>query len=572
MEKKLCNKHSVKNKNHCQNKTENNTEMLFNYKYAGSSTVESNARQTDMSFAPDVLRNPTFFRGTLGKNIAFREAISALHDVVVSDMRYKAKDREAYMEYAAQKEQEHLQEMLVEQGNVKARIKEIREEQDAISKEWNNVMGPYYKAQSKWRKYVSIHEREVLWVLDPVITVHPDEIFFECFSQDESSYGRLGCSYEVFQNIDEFGCGTTNIDYTDALYKEFQKIREYKKTDFVVDPSGFEVKTTAEDTFKENKIDLPDSWVRGFLQVSSAMTLDATEFDLHPMDIHNFCFILKRNKERKGPRSIKFILNPGEPVRAIFEPWNYELKCSRSVYNGTEKKEIRIWGRRRLLILERLIPVAQKFKVKLLGTGLPSFFIADLGHMNFTLGLSGWSKNDWSRAGNFDLMAPRADIDLFTKSKVFETLKENWQESAESLSQRMNLDPAVIRGALSAYTQAGRVMYDMNKDVYRVRELSREPLPYEQLRFSNEREQKANHFLAQNKVRLDSREVTGDRLQLVGRVWEDNGKLHKTSLSIDADERLVQASCDCRFFRTNKLYKGPCEHILATRLRHSLEN
>ena len=82
------------------------------------------------------------------------------------------------------------------------------------------------------------------FVLDPVITVHPDEIFFECFSQDESSYGKLGVNYTGFKNINEFNCGTTNIDYSDDLYDEFQKIRSYKKTFFNVDPSGFEVKTT----------------------------------------------------------------------------------------------------------------------------------------------------------------------------------------------------------------------------------------------------------------------------------------------------------------------------------------
>ena len=108
-------------------------------------------------------------------------------------------------------------------------------------------------------------------LFDPVITVHPDEVFFECFSHDESSYGRLGAGYEVFEDIGEFACGTTNIDYSAALYDEFQKIRTYKETRFEIDPSGFDVRTTGEAEYREVKIDLPDSWVRGFLQVSSAM-------------------------------------------------------------------------------------------------------------------------------------------------------------------------------------------------------------------------------------------------------------------------------------------------------------
>ena len=47
------------------------------------------------------------------------------------------------------------------------------------------------------------------------------------------------------------------------------------------------------------KIDLPDSWVRGFLQVNSAMALPAQSFDLHPMDVYNACFVLRRRKETR---------------------------------------------------------------------------------------------------------------------------------------------------------------------------------------------------------------------------------------------------------------------------------
>ena len=133
------------------------------------------------------------------------------------------------------------------------------------------------------------------------------------------------------------------------------------------------------------------------------------------------------------------------------------------------------------MILERLISVAKKFTIHLLGTGLPSFYIADLGDLNFTLGLSGWTANDWSKAGNFDLLAPRADVDNDTKQKVFAGLKKNWFATPEELAKSLNLDRSVVLGALSAYTQAGRAIYDLDKGVYRVRELSRDPLPFEQI-------------------------------------------------------------------------------------------
>ena len=75
--------------------------MLFEHTYRGSSAVNSTADRTRMSFAPDVTREPTFFTGRLRRRIEFREAISALHDVVVSDLRFKPKDKTAYKEWAA---------------------------------------------------------------------------------------------------------------------------------------------------------------------------------------------------------------------------------------------------------------------------------------------------------------------------------------------------------------------------------------------------------------------------------------------------------------------------------------
>jgi hypothetical protein len=543
--------------------------MLFNYKYHGNSGVVTGAKGTDMSFAPDTLRSPTYFIGTLAKNIAFREAMSALHQVVVSDMRFKPQDKSTYKEWAAQNELKLLGELAIVENTerVKNEIRRISEELEAVRKEKSKVMQPFYDARGKYFNYLYEKERDTWFVLDPVITVHPDEIFFECFSQDESSYGRLGCSYEVFKNINEFECGTTNIDYSAALYNEFQKIRDYKETVFKVEPSGFQVDTTNEDSFTEVKIDLPDSWVRGFLQVSAAMTIQGHTFDLHPMDVHNILYHLKRKKEILGPRSLRFRLTPGEPISVLVEPFGILVTCPRSIYNGKTAGEVRIWGRRRLLILERLLPVTQKITVHLLGNGLPSFFIADLGYMNFTLGLSGWTSNDWSKAGNFDLMAPRAEVDNHTKQLVFNQLKKSWFGTADELATQLKLPRKIVEGALAAWTQAGRVMYDLNKKVYRVRELSREPLPMEQLRFDNPREAAATQLADSKQVTVKAELSSDNLLKLTGTVKQ--GSTYAPELWIDGDDRLKNATCSCHFYRQNKLFKGPCEHILAMRMAYN---
>ena len=516
--------------------------MIFDYKFSGSTSVTGTANSTAMSFAPDTLREPTFFVGKLNKKIAFREAISALHDVVVSDLRFKPKDKTEYKAWAAEQEKIWLSEYMatyqIEQ--VRDRIKQLKDELNKVHKEKDSIMGPFYKARKNYFDYLYKNDKDAWFVLDPVITVHPDEVFFECFSQDESSYGKLSCNYNVFSHISEFECGTTNIDYSADLYSEFQKIRGYKDTEFKIDPTGFEAQTTNELVYKEEKIDLPDSWVRGFLQVSSAMTLPADIFELHPMDVFSLCQFLRRFKETKGPRALRFVLEPGKPIQIIFEPWYEVLTFNRSIYQGAQSKTIRIWGRRRLMILERLIPIAKSFKAILLGSGLPSFFLADLGDMTFTLGLSGWTTNDWSRAGNFDLMAPRGYVDFMTQENVFKALKENWFDTPENIAKKLNLTTATVTSALTAYTQAGRVIYDLNLGVYRVRELSREPLDMKLLRFASEQEKLANEYLDAGNVKVTT-EVANNTLRIKGKVKVKNYE-YRTLAVLDTETRWTEGS------------------------------
>ena len=540
--------------------------MIFNYRFAGNTTVTSSPHLTGLAFAPDTLRESAWFVGKLHKKIAFREAISALHDVVISDLRFKPKDKTAYKDWVAQNEALFLAEYMAgyDVQAADSRMDALKTELTQLRGQKDKLMAPFYKARQSYFNYIYSRDREAWIVLDPVITIHPDELFFECFSQDESTYGKLGCNYNVFKRVDDYKCGTTNVDYSAQLYEEFQKIRDYKETELKVDPTGFVVNTDREEEYKEVKIDLPESWVRGFLQVSSAMTLPTIQFDLHPMDIYSICSLLRRFKEKRGPRSLRYILEPGQPVKIVLEPWGKEIVCGRSVYTGSSRQEIRTWGRRRLLVLERLIPVARKFTVHLCGTGLPSFYVADLGDMNFTLGLSGWTSNDWSHAGNFDLLAPRMVVDDAFKQQVFAVMQKDFLGTARQVADKLKSDTAKVAGALSAYTQAGRIIYDLNGQVYRLRELSREPLPLDKLRFDNPREELAAQLLEKHAVTYKTEILPDDCIRLTGTV-KSSRKTFNPEMVIDADEKMSKANCDCSYYIENKLYKGPCEHMLAIR-------
>ncbi|WP_144391538.1 SWIM zinc finger family protein [Pleionea sediminis] len=545
--------------------------MKFDYRYLGRSQIKKSRKSVDIAMAPDTLREPTFFVGDLNQHIPFREAISALNKVVVSDLRTQPKDRTEYFQWLQENEQSLLEEFLGSQGDLDSQIQDLQDRIKEVHNQSNKIMKPFYQAQKKYFNYLYKVDRDAWFVLDPVITVHPDQIFFECFSQDESSYGCLSCSHNVFKKIDDIAFGTTNIDYSSKLYDEFQKIRTYKNTQFKIDPSGFNVQTGNDAEYHEEKIDLPDTWVKGFLQVSAAMTLPKSHITLSPMDVYNICRLLRMKKEKMGPRSLRFILESGKPPTIIFEPWNQKLVCQRSIYHGNDSQEIRIWGRRRLHILERLIPVSKKFDVYLLGTGLPSFFVADMGDMTFTLGLSGWTANDWSKMGSFDLLLQRQTVSDPLKEEVFSILKKDHVKTSKELANELQESIAQIESALFLLIQAGKVVYDLDNTSYRLRELTQQPIDFEKLSFSDPREESANRFIQANLVNLLDK-VRAENITKIRGTIMDDGKEFNIEIDIDQDLRLVEGQCQCEFYIKNKVYKGPCEHMLALRKLSSSTN
>src|SRR5688572_29730024 len=66
------------------------------FAYSGHSAVlERGGRQT-FQLVPNLARDPVAFDAPLLRPLRFREAMSALHDVVISDLRFKKRDKSAY--------------------------------------------------------------------------------------------------------------------------------------------------------------------------------------------------------------------------------------------------------------------------------------------------------------------------------------------------------------------------------------------------------------------------------------------------------------------------------------------
>ncbi len=387
--------------------------MNVTLRYLGQSRLADLGTSRSLLFAPNLARDPVAFDGALASPLRFREAISALHDVVISDLRFRPRDKSAYE--AWKREEQHRTASLRRQAYEQAK-KEIlarRGEVPAdLERKYNVSLKRYWKARQTYSNYLVKHDPELWRMLmpcDPVITVADDVVFFECFSADESSYGCLTVDRGGgFGQSADWQYGTTNVDYSWDLYHSFQTLRSYRETRFRVDPAGFEVATQGAAELSRGE-DRPAPRLAARLHADPGGD-GAADAQGHAL-ARGGLFAPGVAEAAQGPHEpagVAVRAAPRPPPTLVLEPWEQRIVSHATRYDGPAGEPIRIWGRQRLLVLARLLPLAERFDVYLLGTGLPSFWVAQMGEMRLTLGLSGWTTNDWTRGSALDLLAPPA--------------------------------------------------------------------------------------------------------------------------------------------------------------------
>lgn len=554
--------------------------MILNSQYNGRSAIVNGLNQADVNFATNLLREPTYFEGQLGHPVLFREALAALHDVVVSDYKYRPKDRLEFQEWLRKEDEKFLATLQLQNEQIRHRLEQLELRKSELEAQRLERMKPFHHARRRFFEHIYYNWFELTLLLDPVITVHPDEMSFEAFSRDESTYARLAAKYDLFQKVNSFECGTTNIDFSLKLHQELERMRSYRRTHFAVNPTGFTVST--EDTgrsLKEKKIELPDSWKEGFLQVHAIMSMGLTRISMQPVELHNICRYLKRHKAKTSPRSLRYELTPGRKVRVVIEPWNHEIELTDSpVYAGPKQDSIRTWGRDRLKVLARLLPVCKRVNVYLAGYGLPSIYVLDLGPITFTLGLSGWTDNDWTgSSGTFDLLTRRANVTAGQLMQVYETLRSLRVATDQQLAGEAKLDLEKCRSAVSYLCQNGRAMLDLGSNSFRHRDLFQSPFTMKEAEKAvqsqsdeskNPQAQAARAIYEVGNAMLIARRPVSTGWKLSGSVKGTDQNRVRPMLHVDHDSKIIEATCTCPYFKSNKLTKGPCEHMLALRLVH----
>src|SRR6185503_3508434 len=174
-----------------------------------------------------------------------------------------------------------------------------------------------------------------------------EAIWSEAFSQDMSSYCALIVDPAVFETEGTTRYGTTNIDFTSWLWGAIGEMRTSRATHFRIGAEGLEVTTSSAGGRFEQKVEIPDAWVRGFLQVQGAMALPGTRLTARPVDLLSATRFLQANKAKISPRALRYELEPDQPAKLVIEPWDHVVPLVGATHGYTEKRVIRTWGRRR---------------------------------------------------------------------------------------------------------------------------------------------------------------------------------------------------------------------------------
>src|SRR5437764_5886697 len=120
--------------------------MQVAFAYRGRSQIRQTAVGLAVALAPNLRRDRVSFVGTLRHPLRFREAVSALHDVVISDLRFKPKDKTAYEEW---KKAEAAKEAKIRSEAAKARRTELEAKRAELipagfEKQFNRLRSRYW--------------------------------------------------------------------------------------------------------------------------------------------------------------------------------------------------------------------------------------------------------------------------------------------------------------------------------------------------------------------------------------------------------------------------------------------
>jgi len=369
----------------------------------------------------------------------------------------------------------------------------------------------------------------ILRAADPVATSEAASLRFESFSVCCGVYARLDVQAGGLDRKPA-AVGTTNVDFNPPMREALARIAGGQPVRLHIGADEIGIKTFGGQVV-EQKVPMPERWIRGFAEVqvlASGLELLA---DLSIADARGFL--------RSLPKSSRHL--------SWAHPSGKSLRLSSLPGPGA----VCLAGPERLRSIEPMLRFAKRLRAYGLDAGKhdgpsASAWELVLEDAQFTVVLSPEVSRGFSGEGGllFDLSSSDAETDA---DRLLPLLGWGQPIDIKQLAASAGLPLERTRSALMFLAAQGHVGYDLSQSAYFHREL---PLRADALLKMNPRLLDARQLVATGKVHL---EPGGARV-------ESGDIEHHVTFAPDGDR------CTCPWWGKYAGNRGPCKHVLAARL------
>lgn len=369
-------------------------------------------------------------------------------------------------------------------------------------------------------------------LLDPVVTSNDSMLRFEGFSGCCGVYVRADLATDAFDGELQRR-GTTNVDFNDPMRAALTRVSNKDEVRLSVGHDEVTLERSGEQIV-EKKVKLPSRWLKSFSEVQAYQPRMAQKLEVSGTQAQRFLAGLPTTSPPKRP---SYVVQSGSSIRLT---------------QRKTKDTVRVEGVHRLRAFQGLVSRAHELRVwEDPGSGTSAWELNfDVGRMFLVLspeiyrGFSGEGQNlrtlaldDWESV----LHRVRAQL--------------KWQNElgTDALCTATGLPADQVDAALAALGARGLAGYDLATGTYFHREL---PFDLEHVTALQPRLLNAEKLVSNDGVR---------KLVVVGEeCWDADvagtGVTHRVRLRPDGDR------CSCPWFSKHQGERGPCKHILASRI------
>ena len=367
---------------------------------------------------------------------------------------------------------------------------------------------------------------------DPVVTTHDDRLRFESFSACAGAYARLDLDTSS-SGAAFLSHGTTNVDFNMPMRSGLARVVNDGTAKLSIGLEDVELELGDEHVV-EHKVPLPVRWIKGFAETQVAQ---ARMVLLHELSAAEATRFLRSIPAVHSGHARLWVVGSGKGIRLSATP---------------TPTAVAVGGAERLRILLDLVRWARLLRVYGEESGSSAWELV-LADASFVLVLSPDASRGFSGEGQVldDLADPATEhaADLLACELC-------WQSRLDpaDLGRRCGLAPAAVMAGLARLGAGGLVGYDLAGGAYFHRRL-----PFDQDAFGvmHPRLRDAHRLVDLSAVRLVAPPDGGDIIEAMVRSGDVEHAVRITNEG---------ARCSCPWFGRHHGDRGPCKHVLATRL------